>query len=66
MINEIYEQVRYSGGAPLSDSDARLYQQFIQRMARMDDLFEINSYINECYGQRDNQDFILQRGPFVT
>ena len=29
MINEIYEQVRYSGGAPLSDSDARLYQQFI-------------------------------------
>jgi hypothetical protein len=60
-INSIHHQIKSKGQETLSESQQELYRQFLQRIGRIDDLFEINSYINECFGQRDNQDFILQK-----
>jgi hypothetical protein len=61
VINDLHRQLGSGGSRALSESQQELYQQFLQRISRMDEMLEINSYINECFGQRDNQDFILWR-----
>ena len=57
-INDIHHKV--GAGVSLTESDDKILWQFMSRMSNTDNLFEFNSYINECYGQRDNQDAILR------
>lgn len=59
VINEIGRQISSSGSKTLSESQQKLLNQFMDRISRMDEQFEINSYINECLGHRDNQDYFL-------
>jgi hypothetical protein len=58
-INALHIQARQQSSGKKGNFDQKLYDQFLHRKMRMDEMFEINSFINECYGQRDNQDFIL-------
>ena len=56
-INHLHKRQRAK--EPLTESEQELLWQFTTRMFSTDNVFELNSYINECYGRRDNQDAIL-------
>ena len=57
-INKIHAEIRYGGGQ-ISDDKRATYSKFTNHAFRHDESFEINSYINECFSMRDNQDWIL-------
>lgn len=58
-INIIHSKIKFSAGS-VSEDERQLYFQFTEHAYRSDEQFEINSYINECFSRRDNQDWILQ------
>ncbi len=57
-INEIHSETKYAGDS-IAEDKRQLYSKFLGHAFRMDEHFEINSYINECFLRRDNQDWIL-------
>ena len=57
-INQIHSEIEFSGGS-ISEEKRVLYSKFTEHAFRLDEQFEINSYINECFSNRDNQDWIL-------
>jgi hypothetical protein len=57
IINDFNHKV--GAGISLTESENELFCQFMRRMSNNDNYCEFNSYINECFGQRDYQDVIL-------
>lgn len=60
-INLILSQMKSQGQETLSESQKQLLSQFCQRVSQNAYIFELNSYVNECFGKRDNQDFVLSK-----
>lgn len=59
MINAIHARLKSCDDSALPTDDLEVYKRFINHTVRNSDILEFNSYLNECLGKRDNQDFIL-------